>query len=86
MEQQKFDLGEVLQDVVSGFVGVALARTDYFTECTHYGLCSRSLHDGKPIDWEWFDETRLSRVAGAERIERGSRTPTSGSFPSAPQM
>jgi len=82
----KFELGEILKDRVTGFGGVVMGRTEYFTDCTHYGLCSQSLKDGKPMDWEWFDETRLVRVKGAKKIERESRVPTSGPEPNAPQM
>lgn len=82
----KFELGEILKDKVTGFRGVAMARTEYFTDCEHYGLCSQKLHDGKPINWEWFDETRLVRVKGAKRIEKEERAPTSGLYPDAPQV
>lgn len=82
----KFEMGEVLKDKVTGFQGVVMARTEYFTDCTHYGLCSQTLKDGKPIDWEWLDETRLIQVAGAERIVKESRKSTSGLYSNAPQM
>jgi len=86
----KFELGEVLKDKITGFQGVATARTEYFTDCEHYGLASQSLgQDGKPIDWEWFDETRLVKVKGKKRVMKESRTPskpTSGPYPDAPQM
>ena len=59
----KFNLGEVLRDVITGFTGVVMGRTEYHTGCKHYGLLSKTLNkDGKPADWEWFDEKRLERV------------------------
>ena len=82
----EFELGEALRDKVTGFQGVALARTEYYTDCNHYGLQSRTLKDGKPLGWEWFDETRLIRVEDAEKILKEPRIPTSGPHPSAPQM
>ena len=42
-ESFKFMLGAVLSDIVTGFKGVALGRTQYFTGCTHYGLCPRTV-------------------------------------------
>lgn len=81
----KFELGEVLKDNVTGFKGVALARTEYFTDCNHYGLCSQTLKDGKPIEWEWLDETRLIKVKGSKKIIKEVRKPRSGMFPNAPQ-
>lgn len=82
----KFELGEVLRDKITGFEGVAMVRSEYFTDCTHYGLCSQKLKDGKPIDWEYFDETRLVRVNEAVKIEKEKRSPTSGIMPNPPQM
>ena len=59
----KFHLGDVLQDKITGFTGVAMGRTEYMTGCTHYGLLSRDLtKDGKITDYEWIDESRLSKV------------------------
>jgi hypothetical protein len=87
--KSKFELGEILMDKITGFKGVAMGRTEYFTDCTHYGLsivrCSQSLNkDGKVLDYEWFDETRLVRVKGAKKIEKELREPTSGPYPNAP--
>jgi len=82
----KFELGEVLKDKISGFQGVAMARCEYFTDCIHYGLCSQTMQNGKPMEWEYFDETRLVRVKGAKKIEKETRVPTSGIYPNPPQM
>ncbi|KKN19534.1 hypothetical protein LCGC14_0944690 [marine sediment metagenome] len=81
----KFELGEVLKDIVTGFTGVAMVRAEYFTGCTHYGLQPQSLKDEKPINWEWIDESQLVKVKGAEKVER-ERTGESGPFPKGPQM
>jgi len=84
----RFELGEILIDKVTGFKGVAMGRTEYFTDCTHYGLQSQELKDGKPVEWQWFDETRLVKVAGARIIKepRENDVGTSGEFPNAPQQ
>ena len=71
----KFDLGEVVQDIVTGFEGVIMGRSDYFTGCNHYGLCSQTLDsDGMTKDWVWFDETRIIKVAGAKQLFAEQRT------------
>ncbi len=82
----KFDNGQVLKDKVSGFQGVVVAKTHYYTGCRHYGLCSQELHDGKPVDWEWFDESRLFLVIGEESVLEKPQAQTSGSFPNAPRF
>ena len=90
----KFELGEVLKDVVTGYTGVCMGRTEYLTGCSHYGLLSQKLKDdGTPRDYEWFDEQRLcitGKVVKINRIiitEMGSKTKYgSGPEPNAPSM
>jgi len=82
----KFELGEILKDKITGFQGVAMARTEYFTDCVHYGICQQSLNNGKPGDWEWFDETRIIKVKGSKKIIKEVRKPMSGPYPNSPEM
>lgn len=61
----KFNLGDVLRDKVTGFAGVVMARSDYFTGCRHYALQAQKVNkDGKVPDWEWLDEQRLEKASG----------------------
>lgn len=64
----KFELGQVVKEVVTGFTGVIMSRTEYITGCKQYGLLSRELNKetGRPSEWLWFDEERL--VATAEKV------------------
>ena len=56
----KFGIGDQLKDLVTGFTGVVMARTQYYTGCNDYGLLSPKLdYKGDPKKWEWFDERRL---------------------------
>ncbi len=67
MSAFKYDLGEVLKDRITGFEGVAVARTQYMTGCNRYSLQSQELKDGKPREWEAFDEDML--VPSGEKKE-----------------
>lgn len=58
----KFGLGEKVKDIITGYVGLVTSRTEYLTGCIHCGVQSETLKDGKPIDPEWFDQTRLVHV------------------------
>jgi hypothetical protein len=79
----KFELGDELKDLVTGFTGIVMGRTQYFTGCNHYGLCSRKLAEGKEVDkWEWFDETRLEGIG--VKVTLGSYEPESGPMQSPP--
>lgn len=75
----KYELGEELKDIVTGFRGIVMARTEYFTGCMHYGLASKALtKDGKVGDWEYFDESRLVLVSEKKLFNRDGLKPTSG--------
>jgi len=54
-------LGEKGKDIVSGFVGIATARTEWLNKCIRIQLTSQKLKDGKPID-DWFDEDQIIRI------------------------
>jgi heat shock protein HspQ len=81
----KFELGEVLKDKVTGFIGVCMSRTQYYTDCNHYGLLSQNLDkDKQPMkDWHYLDETRL--LSMKKKVDLSPRVPTSGMFPNPPK-
>lgn len=80
----KFGLGEELRDKVTGFTGLVMACTKYFTGCVHYGLASKELRDNKPLDWQWFDESLLEFVSEGISLNREDDK-VSGSFPIPPK-
>jgi len=86
MIAHKFEISDMLEDNVSGFAGVVMAITKYSTGCLHYGLQSNKLKDEKPIDWEWFDESRLTRTKKNAVKFQYTEKPTSGPEPNAPSM
>ena len=53
-------LGDVVRDSVSGFEGLAVARTEWLYGCVRYGVEARALREGKLIEAQWFDEARLA--------------------------
>jgi hypothetical protein len=80
----KFDLRETLKDMVTEFEGVVMARTQYATDCNHYGLLSKKLDEkGNPKDYVWIDETRLESTKAKKMIFH-LRKPSSGPYPNAP--
>jgi heat shock protein HspQ len=83
----KYNLGDSLKDKVSGFTGVVMVVAFYSTGCTHYGLLSQKVSkDGKIPEWEWIDESRLSRVK--KNVISFNKTGTKNSGPECnpPQM
>ena len=77
----KFKLGAKVKDTLTGFEGVVMARTEYYTGCNTYGIQSPKLIKGNaPAEWIWIDEVRLT---GSFKIAK--KTP-GGSFPVPPSV
>jgi len=55
----KYDIGDELQDKVTGLRGVVMVIAKYATGCLSYGLLPRELNNGKEYAWTWLDESRL---------------------------
>jgi len=65
----KFELGGTLKEVISGFQGVCMGRSEYITGCNQYSIAPRELDQtGKIKDWCHFDENRLVKVESEERV------------------
>lgn len=53
------ELGSNVKDSITGFAGVATARTVYLNGCVQIGVTATGLTDGKIIEDQWIDEGRL---------------------------
>lgn len=76
----KFRRGEYLSDIITGFTGVVVARTDSLTGCNQYCLQPPLDKDGKHVEAAWVDEHSLqydsSRIAGERlSLERSNDQP-----------
>lgn len=60
------ELGTVVQDRFTGFRGLATARTEYLYGCVRVFVEPQTLHQGKPLEGQWFDEQRLSEASEAK--------------------
>jgi hypothetical protein len=87
MSNRKFQDGEIVKDIITGYTGVVVGYAEYFTGCKHYGLFNRRLtKEGKMKDdnWEWFDESRLVSTGKKITISKPVDEP-SGPMPTPPQ-
>jgi hypothetical protein len=84
MKKPKFEMYDVLRDKVTGYTGVVLGVSHYFTGCRHYGLAQQNIDKatGKLKEWEWLDETRLEFVKKSGITEAKEET----SSPSMPHQ
>jgi len=55
-------LGSTVKDMISGFEGVAIARSEWLYGCNRIVVESNRLKDGKPTDGQWFDEQRIETI------------------------
>lgn len=56
-------LGTPVEDIISGFKGIAISRLEHLTGCTQYGIAPKVNKEGKFEDTLYIDETRL-KVTG----------------------
>lgn len=60
--EDKVQLGDLAQDVITGFRGIVTGHSDYLTGCDQFLLQPQIPHDSdttKFPDGRWFDENRL---------------------------
>lgn len=55
----KFGLGDEVRDVVTGFKGVVICRSQWLNNCNTYSVKPRELQLGLPQDTKHFDEPQL---------------------------
>lgn len=72
-------LGNLVRDIISGFSGVATARTEWMYGCSRICIEPQHLHEGKPIEAQWFDEQRVVLVEErAPEVSPASKAKTGG--------
>jgi hypothetical protein len=59
-------LGQKVKDKFTGFTGIVMGRTEYLYGCISIGILPSKLKDGKPADWVWIDEQRLTCLSKAK--------------------
>lgn len=82
----KFENGEYVKDMITGYEGVVTGRTDYITGCNQILVNPQKINDdGKTVDGQWFDEHRLT-LTGRERlvIPTAAESAAQGAMESAP--
>jgi len=74
----KFKLGQLAQDIITGFKGIITARCDYITGCNQYSLAGEA-KDNKPAEYQWFDETRM-KIVGETKVMNFIKGTSSGTL------
>jgi len=63
------DLGSKVKDMITGFTGIAIARTEWLYGCTRIVIESQELKDGKPVAPSWFDEQRVEEITPVDETK-----------------
>ena len=63
-EGRAFALGDTVKDRITGFEGVAIARSEYLDGTRSVCIQGRKLIDGIPAKLQWVDVARVSLVVG----------------------
>lgn len=76
----KVKAGDRVKDPITGFQGIVTCRLEYLNGCTRIAIQPETLHEGKPIEPQFFDEPQLLLVESA--VHTGIHE--TGGFQSAP--
>jgi hypothetical protein len=72
-------LGSKVRDPITGFEGIVTARTEWLYGCVRVSVQAPELKDGKPIEEQWFDETRVEMIGATAGSKSDPEEPTGGS-------
>ena len=83
---EKIENGWKVKDIITGFKGVVIGRTDWLYSCSRIGVRSAELVKGKPIEDQWFDEQQLEILEkSAPPVSKDSSTTRPGGNQDGPQ-
>lgn len=69
------ELGNKVEDIVSGLVGIAVARVEYLNGCVQFCVQARGATDALKVDSLYIDEGQLKRLGiGLNAQPRKSRS------------
>jgi len=71
MKPFRFEVGVEVKDLVTGFKGIIVTRSQYLTGCNRYGVQSKKVpKEGKPADWVYFDEDQITEISRGIAFKR----------------
>lgn len=80
-KEHRIELGTPVEDIITGFKGIAIARLEHLTGCTQYGVAPRANKEGKFEETLYIDETRLKETGKKIQLikkEASSEEPPGG--------
>lgn len=62
MDFQPIGLGDRVRDPVTGLTGIVICTTTWLHGCIRFGVQPEELHEGKPVEERYFDQSQLVLV------------------------
>ena len=76
MVKGTIEMGDIVKDDVTGFKGMAVARTDWLNGCVRWLIQPQELNKDKvPIEAQWVDSSQASLV---KKGKPSTKPPTEG--------
>ena len=75
LKMTKLKLGQKVEDSITGYKGVAVARTMWLNGCERIAVQGPLGKDGMPPEEKWFDITQLVKSTKKKKSS-GGPTPT----------
>lgn len=72
------ELGNKVRDSITGFTGIATGKTTWLYGCERICVQPQALHNGKPIDAEWFDDQQVELVEESKPMVSESSVAAAG--------
>lgn len=66
----KFQLGQRVKDIVTGFTGIIIGRLEYLNGCIQYGIKPGLDKDGKILEASWIDQAQIEVIDNGIFIEQ----------------
>lgn len=60
MPRKTIKFGQRVTEKVSGYTGIVIAKTEWIYGCVRFGVQAEGLHEGVPLEPQWFDEGELT--------------------------
>ncbi|MFA6411569.1 MAG: hypothetical protein WCW53_02660 [Syntrophales bacterium] len=84
MKKQEIKLGQKVRDLVTGLVGIAIAKCEFMNGCIQYGVKPSKLKEGTPRDAEYIDVQQLE-IIGDGLIKKIEKKDTGGHYSDVPR-
>lgn len=78
---QEIELGNMVQDKITGYSGIVTAITYWLNGCTRCGVQSTELEKGLPQEPQWIDAPQLRVISETKNLKSKNQKGPGGPTP-----